>query len=96
MVIEDAYQFKEEKNQVTEYLLTPLKAKIEDGMFVLAGGYTVEFSGDESPELTIEEMDISGDAKFINSWRTGTLYRLAFRFSAGKTEQIKMVLRRNL
>ena len=96
VVIEDAYQFKEEKNQVTEYLLTPLKAKIEDGMFVLAGGYTVEFSGDESPELTIEEMDISGDAKFINSWRTGTLYRLAFRFSAGKTEQIKMVLRRNL
>lgn len=96
VVIEDAYQFKEEKNQAAEYLLTPLKAKIENGMFILEGGYTVEFSGDESPELAIEAMDISGDANFINSWRTDTLYRLAFRFSAGKTAQIKMVLRRNL
>lgn len=96
VVIEDACQFEAEKNQITEYLLTPLPAEVENGTFVLAGGYMIEAEGDVLPELLVEKMDISGDANFISSWRTDTLFRLAFRFSAEKTAEIKIVLRRTL
>lgn len=96
VVIEDAYQFEKEQNQVIEYLLTPRIAKIENGIFVLEGGFTAALEEGASPELFIEKMDIGGDANFVSSWGTDTLYRLGFRFSAKKETKIKIVLGRNL
>ena len=92
----DTYLFEKEKNQITEHLLTPLRAVIENDRFVLEDGYIVSAESSADMVLSIDEIDIRYDEKFLSSWNTDKLFRLNFHFSAKKDAQITIILRRIL
>ncbi len=96
VTLQDTYLFEKEKNQITEHLLTPLRAVIENDRFVLEDGYIVSAESSADMVLSIDEIDIRYDEKFLSSWNTDKLFRLNFHFSAKKDAQITIILRRIL
>lgn len=70
---------------MTEYVPTPLSACVDGERVVLDGWF--ELTADQPCSVTVERMELHGDAHLNACWGQDHLYRIGFHFTLEKTRR---------
>ncbi len=90
--VTDAYTFEGETNTVASHFLVTEEPRVSDGC-VEIGDYVLSYAGQEMT-CTVEEKDISYDARLHGTWRQDSLWRLTLTATTGREATLTFVLKR--
>ena len=88
----DKFDFDSENNTISEHFICVLQPKIENNKVIISNKFVLEASTD--CEISLDNVDFEGDAKFTKMWNADKMNRVSFNFKAPKNTTIKFTLRR--
>ncbi len=92
VTITDAFTFEQNANTVEEhFLLLPKPVVIEDGV-IAVGDFLFTYDS-ASLDVTIEEKDISYDARLYDSWRQNSVWRLTLTAKCAAAASFEFTLK---